>query len=84
MIMSLFQDATADALKTVAEYSGAGNESRNLSLDYYMTAGTVSATTFKIRIGGSTAGTTTFNGIGAARLFGGVAGSSITITEIQA
>ena len=40
--------------------------------------------TFKVRAGANAAGTTTFNGTGGARRMGGVAASSITITEIKA
>jgi hypothetical protein len=47
-----------------------------------MDAGTTSETTFKVRAGGEEAGTTTFNGVGGARKYGGVLASSITITEI--
>jgi hypothetical protein len=52
-------------------------------MTHYMTAGTTSATTFKVR-GGVNAGTLTFNGEVGARLFGGVCASSITVTEIAA
>ena len=49
-----------------------------------MTAGTVSATTFKIRVGGAAAGTTTTGGHSTStRVMGGVVAQSITITEIQ-
>lgn len=41
------------------------------------------ATTFKVRIGGTSAGATTFNGSGGGRKLGGVMASSITITEIK-
>jgi hypothetical protein len=47
-----------------------------------MTAGTIIATTFKVRVGCSGAGTTTFNGVAGGRIFGGVMASSITITEV--
>ena len=48
-----------------------------------MVAGTTSATTFKIRLGTASAGTTTFNGVAGARFFGGIMNSGISITEIQ-
>jgi hypothetical protein len=48
-----------------------------------MTTGTTLETTFKVRAGNSEAGTTTFNGVSGARLYGGVIVSSITITEIK-
>jgi len=46
-----------------------------------MTAGTTSATTFKFRVG-INSGTFTFNGYSGGRKLGGVAASSMTITEI--
>ena len=49
-----------------------------------MTAGTTSATTFKVRIGGNSSVTVTLNGQSGARRLGGVASSSITITEVAA
>ena len=53
-------------------------------LTHFMTAGTTSATTFKIRYGTESGGDTTFNGEGGGnRRFAGVCNSSITITEIQ-
>jgi hypothetical protein len=47
-----------------------------------MTSGTTSATTFRVRAGASSAGTTTFNGSGGARFLGGVYASSIVIQEV--
>ena len=81
--LALFQDTTAGALATVMDYNGA-NVSTTTYLAHYVAAGTTSSTTFKVRLGGSGAGTTTFNGESAgSRLHGGVMESSITITEIQ-
>lgn len=77
---ALFQDTTAGALACTSCYS-IGGAANNLSFVHTMSAGTTSATTFKIRAGGSLAGTTTFNGAAGARLFGGVLASSIVITE---
>ncbi len=51
-------------------------------LTHYMAAGTTSATTFKVRGGPNSAGTATFNGVSGGRIYGGVAASTITITEI--
>jgi len=50
---------------------------------HFMTAGTTSETTFRFRAGGHTTAQVTFNGYGAARFYGGVMASSITITEIK-
>jgi hypothetical protein len=81
--MALFQDSTANALATVWEFRGINNQA-TIALQHYMTAGTTSSTTFKIRAGGSAAGTTTFNGSGATRYYGGTMASTITIWEIAA
>lgn len=85
VIMALFQDSTANALAAVAQgYYDAPDESP-LTLNYAMTAGTTSSTTFKVRAGKPAgANPVTFNGITAGRLFGGVYASSITIWEIAA
>lgn len=81
IIMSLFQDTTANALATMAEFIDTGTAASIISLSHYMTAGTTSATTFKVRAGMDRAGTTTFNGGSGLRKWGGVLASSITITE---
>ena len=79
----LFQDSTANAIAITTETLGGGaNWYLTHSLVHYMTAGSTSATTFKIRSGGHQAGTVTFNGSNGARAYGGVANSSITIWEI--
>lgn len=81
--VALFQDSTANALAvgffTDTHYN---NQMYCIAFTYYMTAGTTSSTTFKVRGGNGGGGTATFNGIGGSRKFGGVLSSSITITEI--
>ena len=78
---ALFQDSTANAL--AAQAVSAQSSFRSvMNFTHYMTAGTTSATTFKVRAGGVNAGTLTFNGHAGSRHFGGVMASSITITEI--
>jgi hypothetical protein len=85
LIAALFQDSTAGALAAVTATQTANvNQPLHLRFSHYMTAGTTSATTFKVRAGSSSAGTTTFNGSNSARIMGGVMASSITITEIKA
>ena len=81
MTAALFQDSTADALAVASEYQSTSTGITTISFNHTMTAGTTSSTTFKVRIGGETAGTLTFNGISAGRKMGGVYASSITITE---
>lgn len=80
---ALFQDSTANALAaamTVMSTSAGGGQ---IVFTHYMTSGTTSSTTFKVRAGPASAITTTFNGLSATRKFGGVMASSITITEIR-
>ena len=78
---ALFQDATANALAATAFYSSTSTGMMTIAFNHRMVAGTTSATTFRIRIGSATGNTVTFNGDGSNRKFGGVAASSITITE---
>lgn len=84
MIAALFQDATANALAVGDMVSAAAGNSSCIKFTHWMTASTTSATTFRVRAGSSSAGTTSFNGAGGARIYGGVYASSITITEITA
>lgn len=80
---ALFQDSTANALAATSSYESVAGGGQVLTIRHTMTAGTTSATTFKVRAGrDASAGTTiTFNGSVGGRLFGGVMASSITITE---
>lgn len=78
---ALFQDTTASALAAAAELGSTATGMINSGLVHKMTAGTTSATTFKVRIGGETAGTVTLNGYSGGQVFGGVMASSMTITE---
>jgi hypothetical protein len=84
--MALFQDTTAGALAAVIAYSGDATSAHcedPMTMRHIMAAGTTSATTFKVRIGGDQAGTITFNGRESGRMLGGVIPSSIMITEIE-
>jgi len=82
MGIMLFQDSTAGAIAAVRDLQSLGTGPDVTTFLHYMAAGTTSSTTFKVRVGGNAAGTTTWNGIGGARKFGGVVPSSITIWEI--
>jgi hypothetical protein len=84
LMAALFQDATANALAVTIQNQSGTNQMATLALCYTMAAGTTSSTTFKVRGGGNAAGTTTFNGVSAGRLFGGAIQSSIVITEYKA
>jgi hypothetical protein len=83
LMIALFQDATANALATAEYVTFGSNGSAPLVISHYMTAGTISATTFKVRCGTNGGGTWTLNGTSGARKFGGTFISSITIMEIM-
>lgn len=83
LVASLFQDSTANALAVGVQVASYANAFLAIHFRHYMAAGTISATTFKVRVGSNAAGTTTFNGISGARILGGALASSITITEIK-
>ena len=82
--VALFQDDTAGAL--AAAVDRAQNQTRseqNITLNHFMTAGTTSETTFKVRAGASTSGgIVRMNVQGTSRSMGGVMASGMTITEI--
>lgn len=82
--MSLFQDANANALATTYSGSVGSNDIEASRIELPVLAGITVPTTFKIRGGKTTAGTTTFNGTVGARLFGGVFNSYLKIEEIMA
>lgn len=80
---AVFQDSTADALFAAGQFMATG-ETGVLRFSRTLAAGTVNATTFKLRVG-QTSGlvTLTINGINGARRYGGVLVSSLRITEIK-
>ena len=80
---ALFQDSTAGALAACHDFVAGANEGGEITFNHYMTAGTTSETTFKLRCGGHNAGTITYNGDSATRRFAGVATGSMTIMEIE-
>lgn len=82
-VVALFQDAVANALRASAMTVDLTNSTRVFFMLHRMLAATASSTTFKIRAGGSSAGTTRINGAGGA-LFNGVGLSSLQIREIMA
>lgn len=84
LIVALFQGATADALACAAQVMANSSVLTHVRFSHRLTAGSTSATTFRVRAGFSTAATVTFNGATGARLFGGTMASSITITELKA
>lgn len=83
VVIALFQDSTANALAATEAVLTATNNGQ-CSLHHQMTAGTTSATTFKIRIGGQTASTLTVNGNGGTRRYAGTSTCRLTIMEVSA
>jgi len=82
LTVGLFVVGTANALAATMNISDAVNRPFQQSFTHKITAGTTSALTFTVRAGlGSGSGTVTRNGAGGSRVFGGVASTSITITE---
>lgn len=84
MIAAIFRDSTANALAAGAQRSYVSTGRVAVHLKVSVSAGSVAATTFRVRAGASDAGTTTFNGASGARRFGGISSSSITVTEVRA
>lgn len=83
---AIFAGAAASAFGA-GSYAGAyaaASGGMMMSFVGRMVAGTTSAITFRFRAGSQIAGTTSFNGIGGGRFFGGVGTSSITVTEYKA
>jgi hypothetical protein len=83
MGVALFRDTTADALGAVSNRVVTADFLLTTSFTHYMTAPSTSSVTYRVRVGSNVAGTTTFNGVTSARIFGDVMASSITITEIK-
>ena len=81
--MGLFVGTTANALaSTFLHTCGAGNYPQVMTLEHFMTSGSTSTLTYRIRAGQNNAGTTTFNGRQGARFHGGSLASTLTIMEI--
>jgi hypothetical protein len=79
---ALHQDDVANALAATMQYCVGLNQAMLAHLTHYMTAGTTSEITFKIRAGSNTGNGIHVNGLGG-RYFGGVASSGMIIVEVQ-
>lgn len=84
LAVALFQDSVANALATVAQSVGSSGWLQTITCAHRMLAATTAATTLKARAGGELAGTTSFNGSGGARKYGGVSSSYLKIAEVMA
>lgn len=82
-IIALFQDSTANALAANSVTVPTSGYLGQVTIRHDMVAGTTSSTTFRVRAGGSGAGTMTFNGTSGTRRFGGITLSNIKITEYK-
>lgn len=82
-VIALFQDSDTEAIAVSPNTETTGNVVPTVFyIDYWMTAGTTSSTTFKIRGGHDTANCGV-NGGQSARLYGGAIVSSLTVSEIR-
>ncbi len=83
MTMALFKDAVANAL-FAAKDRGDNGDPKFMYMSGQVVAGGTSAITFRLRAGADANGTsTTFNGDGGTRVYGGVMASNITIFEVE-
>jgi hypothetical protein len=85
---ALFVDATASALAAASSFSGAGSsvgwQTQRVVFTYVLVAGSISARTYRVRIGGDFAGTCYLNRKASGGLFGNVESSNICLTEFKA
>lgn len=84
LIAAMFRDSTGNALATLRLTQPAANASLWFSLKKTVLAATTSLTVFRLRAGGGSAGTTTFNGISGGRKMGGAGNSFVECREIMA
>jgi hypothetical protein len=83
--VAIFQDSIANAIAAQCAYSGTAGQNQQVTVNYFMTSGTTSSTTFTARIGANNANTISVNGSNSGTAFyGGVGVSSMTIMEIAA
>ncbi len=83
-ILALFQDSTENALATIQDRCPTTDTATLMVLRHIMTAGTTSATTFKVNAGCGGAATVTINGTAGVRRYAGVYATSIMIMEYAA
>jgi hypothetical protein len=82
---ALFQDSTANSFAAGYFYPASTAQGGYITsfLSAMLLAQSTSAITYKLRAGGTSGGTTTFNGSAGGRLYGGVSGSIMKATEIM-
>ena len=82
VVCALFQDSTANALAAIVVRITGDGQLNIATFTHFMTAGTTSSTTFKVRVGIAAGATVFWNRTSSESKFNGVMASSITITEI--
>lgn len=82
---ALFRPQIADAFYATGVHVG-GATTRTVTFEYHTLTGSISSTTYTVRIGGKNAGTTGVNvdSLLSGRIYGGVAGSQFVIQEVFA
>jgi hypothetical protein len=79
--VAMFRDSTADAVTVGCGAQTDTNSMATITLSYRESAGSTSATTFKLR-GGDISGNANVNGNNSGQLYGGASITSMTITEV--
>jgi hypothetical protein len=81
--IAIFRDNTANAIAATAQIvEDVPNFMYNLVLDFEISAGSTSSTTFRVRLGPSS-GTLYFNGTSGGQKFGGVCRATITVEDLS-
>lgn len=80
-ITALFRDSGSNALASNISTNSAGTYWNNQKIKHIVSATSITATTFTVRIGAATSATIYFNGVSGAQSLGGSLASRITIKE---
>lgn len=80
--IAFFRDGTADSVGAGFGGVGSGSSISSLAARTYVSSGSTSSTTFKVRIGASSATIYVNGNSSGTRLFGGASISSLIIREI--
>lgn len=78
---AVFRDAGVDSIGCSCQVDAAANQTHSIAFQVPITSGSIAATTFNLRLGGSSAGTLTVNGASGAQRYGGVAQTTMTLVE---
>jgi hypothetical protein len=79
---AIFVDTTANAIAAATFMQGSAGTVTSLHFQHEVSAGSTSARTYKVRLGGSTAADIYLNGDNSARVFGGVATAILKVEEV--